>query len=155
MRILNILHGKKYLAIAIASFVGLLLVYIGTQLWAVGGVQNLGVWFQVIPKINLALLVISSALFGVLVSLQIYNFRTKTCSIRSKAIGTSTGGAAAIMTLLVPSCPACLSLATIILPAAGAISAGQFLVKYNTLLLLLGIGLLMFALVLLGAFKRA
>ena len=103
----------------LSSF-GMAVVYIVIQAWAIGGHQNLDIWFSVIPKVNLALIVLFSLLFGLLLTLQIDVFKKKTCSIGSKTAGASGGVFGTALAFIVPACPACVSIATIILPAATA-----------------------------------
>lgn len=144
---------KKNLAIAaLASFV-MAAVYIVIQAWAIGGRQNLDVWFSVIPKINLALIVLFSLLFGVLLALQIDIFKSKTCGIGGKTASASGGVFGTALAFLVPACPACVSFAALILPAATAASFAQILIENSSYLLLLSIALMLFGMMFLGGFK--
>jgi len=104
-------------------------VYLLLQVQAIGGFQNLDVWFEVIPKTNLFLLIITSLLFGLLLSLQIHNYKHTSCSITHKTVSASSGGIGALVAFLVPACPACLSVVALLLPAATAISLITFLVE--------------------------
>jgi hypothetical protein len=153
-KIFRILQNKKYLAIMVVSSLAVSVLFPIIQSLANGGLQNLDLWFEVIPPINLILLIVFSLLFGMLLALQIYNLKIKTCSTNKKATSASSSGIGAFIAMVVPACPACISLATFFLPAATAISFGYFVVKFDVLLLLFSISLLVLGLFLLGGFKK-
>ena len=138
----------------IISSVFMIIFFPVAQSLATGGLQNLDLWFRVIPKVNLFLLGVYSILFGALLSLQIYNFKSKECDIEQKVAGASTTGVSAVIASLVPACPACLSWVSLLLPASFGLTATIFMIKYNGLILLGSIILLLAAMYLLGGFKR-
>lgn len=154
MRITNIIQDKKYLALMIFSSLFMFVFFPVMQSIATGGLQNIDLWFTVIPKINLVLLFIYSVLFGFLLTLQIYYFKTKTCSVNKKIASASSGGIGAFIASVVPACPACFSWVTFLLPASVGISTGQLLIKYSTWLLVFSIGLVLLGLLLLGGFDN-
>jgi len=153
MKIFKILRIRKYLVIAISSSLAMLTFYPLIQTLATGGLQNLDLWFSVIPKTNLIIVFIFSILFGLLLTLQIYNFSLKTCSVKAKSASASSGGIGAFLGILVPACPACISIATFILPAAVGIQFVQTIVKFNTIILLISIVLMILGILILGGFK--
>ncbi len=154
MRVLNILKNKRYLALAIVSGLIMVIVFPLLQVQATGGLQNLDLWFEVIPPLNLALVVVFSVLFGLLLSFQVYNFKSKICSVQKKAASATGGGFAAFLGILVPACPACISIVTLILPVSLGISVAGFFMKYSSLLLSGSIALLLLGIYLLGGFKK-
>lgn len=154
MRLLNVLKNRKYLTLAIISGLIMLIIFPLLQVQASGGLQNLDLWFEVIPPLNLALVFVFSVLFGLFLSFQIFNLRSKICSVQKRATSATGGGFAAFLGILVPACPACISIVTLILPAALGISVAGFFVKYSSLLLSGSIALLLFGIYLLGGFKK-
>ena len=151
MNLFRIFSNKRYLALFLFTSVIMFAIYVLLQVWATGGLQNLGFWFSIIPKLNLSLLIVASILFGLLFTLQLYHFDNKTCSIPNKSFSVFSGGIGGFLALLVPSCPACISLATLILPT----SIGISIVKFNTWILILSICLLVLGLYLLNGFKKS
>ena len=155
VKIFNILKIKKYLWIMIVSTLIILIILPALQVLATGGIQNLDLWFKVISPINFLLIIIFSFAFGLVVSLQIYNFQDKTCSIEKKTGGVSSFSIGTFLAVLVPACPACLSLASLFLPAALGISVGAFFTRFSSLFLLLSIALMILGMLLLGCFKKS
>ena len=154
MKTFKILRNKKDFIIAISSSLFMLILYPILQTLATGGLKNLDLWFAIIPKINLLMVIIFSILFGLLLTLQIHNFNLKTCSLKSKSISASSGSIGAFLGILVPACPACISIATLILPAAVGIQFVQVIVKFNTIILLASIILMILGILILGGFKN-
>lgn len=150
---LHILKNKLYLTIFLISSLFMLILYPVLQTLATGSIHNIDLWFKLSPKQNLLLLILFSILFGLLLTMQIYNLKDKTCSIKHKTASASTGSIGAIIAFLVPACPACLSLASLIIPAALALPFVQFVTKFNTQLLILSILLTLIGIYLLGGFK--
>ncbi len=146
-------HGRD-LATIIFSSSFIFLVYILLQTLSIGGLQNLDVWFEVIPKLNLTLLIITSLLFGILLTLQIHTFRHHACSLKHKSISTTSGGIGALIAFIIPACPACLPLIAFILPAATALSFAQFLIENSDFFLIISIILMLFGVYVLGGFKQ-
>lgn len=153
MKILKILKNKNYLLLAISSSLFMMVIYPLLQAYATGGLQNLDLWLKVIPKLNLVLVLIFSILFALLLTLQIYNLKTKVCSIKNKTASASIGTFGTILAFLAPACPACLSIASLLIPAAFSLSIIQFLVKFNTIVLIASNILMLLGLLLLGGFK--
>ncbi len=147
MKIIEVLKIRKYFLIAISSSAIFAAIYLYTQV--LGIVQNLDIWFSIVPGINIVLFVTISLLFGVTLSFQIYIWKQpKVCSVNKTAIGT--GSAATFAGFLVAQCPACASLGALFLPS----SVFLIFVKYSTLINLISIGLLLFTLNYLGAFRK-
>ena len=154
MRILNVLKNKKYLWLAIISGLVTLVVFPLLQVQASGGLQNLDLWFSVIPLSILILVVVFSLLFGIFLSFQIFNLKSKVCDARQKVTSATGGGFAAMLGVLVPACPACVSIITLFLPASIGISVAGFFLQYSTYLLSGSIMLLLGGIYLLGGFKK-
>lgn len=153
MKIFQIIKNKKYAATAFFSALAMLITYPLIQTLAVG-VNNLDVWIADTKPINLILYVIFSIVFGIFFAIQIFNLKQKTCSIGEKITSATSGSIASLVAILVPQCPACVSLVTLFLPASSALVLGGFFVKYNTLLISTSILLLILGIYLLGGFKR-
>lgn len=154
IKILRMLNHGKDLATALFSASLIFLVYVLLQAFAVGGLQNLDLWFEILPKSNLVLLLITSFLFGVLLTLQIHTFRHHACSLKHHSISTTSSGLGALIAFIIPACPACIPLIAFILPAATALSLVTFLVKFNTELLIFSSLLMLFGIYLLGGLKE-
>ena len=153
MKILQILKDKKYKAIAFFSSLVMLVAYPLIQTLAVG-VNNLDVWFAATKPLNLVLYILFSIIFGIFIALQIFNLRQKTCTIGEKSTSVASGGVASILAILVPQCPACISIVTLLLPASSALALGGFFVKYNSLLISVSISLLLLGIYLIGGFRK-
>jgi len=150
MKLIEILKIRKYGIISLASAVAMLLVYPYLQVALNGGIYNYFFWFEVIVSesvLNLILYVIFSALFGMVVGLNAYNWKNRTCSLKGSAGTSGLGGMLAIFT---SQCSACLSLASLVLPtvAVGALTL------YNTAFNFLSISILVIAIYLLGGFRK-
>ncbi|MEK6941241.1 MAG: hypothetical protein AABW85_00060 [archaeon] len=135
--------------LAFFSSILMLAVYVYTQL--LGIIENLDVWIATITWLNGILLLIFITLFGVTFSYQVFLWRQpKTCSLNKKFSGAGASGIGTFGLFFVSQCPACASLGTLLLP----ISVAGFLSEFSWLLNLLSIGLLLFTLNYLGAFKK-
>jgi hypothetical protein len=149
MKIMKILKIREYLLIAIISSLAIGLFYPYLQVVLNGGFYNYFFWFEAILNesiLNFILYLAFSALFGVVVSLSVYNWKNKTCSIKGSV---GSGGFGSLLALFTSQCSACLSLASLILP----ISAVGALTIYNTVFNFISVGLLVIAVHLLGGFK--
>ncbi|MBI4918380.1 hypothetical protein HY837_00490 [archaeon] len=154
IKLLKMLNHGRDLATIVFSASVIFLVYLLLQTFSIGGMQNLDVWFEVIPKLNLSLLVVTSFLFGILLTLQIHTFRHHACSLKHQTISTTSGGIGTLIAFIVPACPACLPLVAFILPAATALSFAQFMVENSDFFLVLSIIMMIFGIYLLGGFKE-
>jgi hypothetical protein len=149
MKITEVLKMKRYLALAIMSSAVMSLIYIYTQV--LGIVENIDLWLTVIPWYNAALFIIFAALFGITFAYQVYLWKQpKVCAIGTKAKGFGTSGIGSIGLFFVAQCPACASLGALFLP----ISVSVVFTKFSWLITLASIGLLLFTLNYLGAFKK-
>ena len=148
MKLVEVLKKPKYFALSIVSTILMVIIYIYTQV--LGIIENIDIWFAVLPWYNAILFSVFAILFGITLSFQVYNwFQPKICSIEKK-VGSAGGSGAGTMGLfLVAQCPACASLGTLFLPVSvlGAIT------EFSWLINLFSIGLLLFILNYLGAFK--
>lgn len=142
------LSVPKYLAVAVVASLGMAGIYIYTQV--LGIVENLDLWFTVIPWYNAVLFAVFAALFGITLAFQVRVWTgPKSCSLGSKgSVGVSSGGTFAVF--LVAQCPACASIGALFLP----LSAMAFLTSFSWLINLVGIGLLMFTINYLGGFRK-
>jgi hypothetical protein len=150
MKVIQVLKKKKYGLIALVGTILMLIVYPFLQVLLNGGFHNYFFWFELILKeapLNFVLYIIFSGLFGVVTSLNIYNWKHRTCDIKGSA---GTGGIGTILAIFTSQCSACFSLATVFLPTV-AVGA---LVVYNTLFNLISVGLMVVAIHLLGGFKK-
>ena len=145
----NVILQPRYAALSILLMGGMLGFYIYTQV--IGNVNNVDVWVANLQWQRALLLGLFTILFGLTTSYQIHLWLgPKTCSIQKKAKGTGVSGLSTIGIFLVAQCPACASLGVFFLP----LSAVTFLGEYAEWLNILSIGLLLFTLHYLGAFKR-
>lgn len=149
MKLFEVLKKPKYLALAVISAIIVSVIYIYTQV--LGNIHNVDVWFATIPFYNAVLFSVFAVLFGVTFSFQVFNwFAPKTCSLNKKAGSAGTSGIGTAGLFLVAQCPACASLGSLFLP----ISAISFITEFSWLINLFSIGLLLFTLNYLGAFKK-
>ncbi len=155
VKILKVLRKRNYTLLALFSSITVLLIYPAIQVYTTGGLQNYNVWFEAIPIFNLTVFILFGILFGPLLALQIYNRKNATCSLEKRRIGASSGGVGALIAFFVPACPACLSIATFILPTASALSFTQFISKYGVYLLIVSVGLMILGIYLQDGFKQA
>jgi uncharacterized membrane protein YqaE (UPF0057 family) len=150
MKILSVLRIKNYKLIAIFAAIAMALVYPYLQVALNGGFFNYFFWFEVLLQesiLNAVLYLAFSVLFGLVVSLSIYNWKNRTCSIKG---GVGSGGAASLLGIFTSQCSACLSLASLFLP----ITAVGALAVYNTVFNFISIGVLLLSLYMMGGFKK-
>ena len=140
------LRTPRYLLFSIISAVVMGVVYVVTQVIFI--VQNIDIWFSVISPLNLILFLLFSSLFGITLSYQIWvRKQPQVCNMKK---GASMSGGSTFFTFLVVQCPACASIGALFLP----VSVLGFFTQYSTLITLITIGLLVFTLRYLGAFKK-
>lgn len=148
MKLVEVLKKPKYLALSIVSTIIMTIIYIYTQV--LGIIQNIDIWFEVLPWYNAILFSIFAILFGITFSFQVYNwFQPKICSIQKKINSAGGSGAGTTGLFLVAQCPACASLGALFLP----VSVIGIFTEFSWLINLFSIGLLLFVLNYLGAFK--
>lgn len=143
----DVLRTRKYAAIAVLSAAAFFAIYVYSQVLFIA--ENLDVWFASVPRANLVLSLLFAALFGATLSYQVYlRGQPKTCSLKKSGsvFGTST-----FIGMLVAQCPACASLGALFLPAG----AFAFVSSNSTLINFVSIGLMLFALNYLGAFRKS
>ncbi len=149
MKLLEVLKKHSYLALAVSSSIIFAIIYVYTQL--LGIIENFGVWLATIPPENGFLFIVFSVLFGITLSFQVYNWgQPKTCALNKKVKGAGSSGIGIFAFFFVSQCPACASLGAIFLP----LSVSVFLTQYSLLITLISIGLLLFTLNYLGAFRE-
>lgn len=150
MRLIEALKLRKYAAISVISTIVFTLVYIYTQV--LGIVQNIDLWFTVIPWYNAILFITFAILFGVTLSFQIYiRKQPKVCTADNKIKGAGISSSATFLGFLVAQCPACASIGALFLPASIIVG---FFTRFSALINIISIGLLLFTLNYLGAFKK-
>lgn len=150
MKFVSILRDRKYLTIFLVSAFAMALAYPYLQVALNGGFYNYFFWFEVLLSesfINAVFYVAFSALFGVVVSLSIYNWENRTCNLKR---GLGSGGFASILGIFTSQCSACLSLASLFLPtvAVGALTA------YNKVFNAISVAMLIISIYLMGGFKN-
>lgn len=144
----GVLSQPRYAVLSILLMGAMLAFYVYTQV--LGNLNNVDVWVANLQWPRALLLGVFTILFGLATSYQIHLWvGPKTCSIQKKAKGTSVSGLSTIGIFLVAQCPACASLGVFFLP----LSAVTFLGEHAEWLNILSIGLLLFTLNYLGAFK--
>ena len=151
MRILNALKYKKSLIVGIISTVVIFLILPIIQ---TAFLQNsIKSWILTLLKspLNTSLYVIFSLLFGLLISLQVYNLQhPKLCKDCNTKKGVSTGYFGAFGGFLVGVCPACIGLLGIILPLGTSLT----LTYYGWAFMLGAVAIMVFSLYSLGGFKK-
>ena len=149
MKLIKVLKKPKYLALAAVSAIIMAALYIYTQV--LGIIENIDIWFSILPLHSAILFSVFLILFGITFSFQVYTwFQPKTCSIGRKVGGAGSSGAGTAGLFLIAQCPACASLGALFLP----VSVLGFLAQYGWLITFFTIGLLLFTLNYLGAFKK-
>lgn len=150
MKFIEVLKNKKYGMIATVSAIAMVIIYPYTQVALNGGFYNYFFWFEVLLMesiLNTIFYITFSILFGVVISLSLYNWQHKTCSVKGSV---SSGGFASVLGIATSQCSACLSLASLFLP----ISAVGLLTQFNWVFNIISIGILLFSIRLMGGFKR-
>ena len=147
MKIIDVLKQRTYFLIALAGTVFMLLFYPFVQTIFVA--QNIDLWFQALPPLNLFLFLAFSGLFGGFLSFQIFMLSSpKVCPIKKK--GTAGGALGTAFGFLIGVCPSCVGFAGLFFPVA--ITAA--LVVFSPLLFLVSIGMILLAIRLNGGFKK-
>ncbi len=149
MKVIEVLKKPAYFILALFSSILMLAIYVYAQL--LGIVENLDVWIATITWLNGILLLIFIALFGITFSYQFFLWmQPKTCSLNKKFSGAGISGIGSFGLFFVSQCPACASLGTLLLP----LSVAGFFAEFSWLINLFSIGLILFTLNYLGAFKN-
>lgn len=149
MKIFSILREPRYLAVAVVSSIGMLTLYVYSQV--LGAVNNLDLWITVMPWYNKILLSVFVILFGMAAAYQVYVWRQpKSCSISAKGGTVGVNSAGTFGVFLVSQCPACSSIAALFLP----FSATLLIATYGWLINLAGIVMILFTVNYLGGFKK-
>lgn len=149
MQLFRMFQQRRYLLIAIGISVVVFVLYPAIQVFP-RVFYNYFFWFSLLTPVRWVLYVSYGVLFGVTLSFFLYTRRTKTCAVSRQVRSGFSGVLGAFLGLVVPACPACLSLASLFLP----VSAFSFIVARSAQLLGLSILLLLVSLWVLGAFKR-
>ena len=150
MKLISIIKIREYGLIAIFSAAAMALIYPYLQVALNGGFFNYFFWFETLLQesvLNLFAYLSFSALFGIVLSLGIYNWRNKTCGIKNSM---GSGGFGSLLGIFTSQCSACLSLASLFLPTA-AVAA---LTVYNTFFNFISIAILLLAIHLMGGFRE-
>ncbi len=143
MRIITANRQPKYLLITVLATLAMLIVYPAIQ-----SLGQVAIWFAVIEPANLAVYVIFSILFGLLVSLQVYTKReAKACPVGKSAGFGSVGTLAGFF---IAQCPTCALLLSLFLPFPAILLVSQ----YNLALTLGSMALLLLGIHLLGGFRK-
>lgn len=149
MKLFNVFKKPFYLFLSVIAMIAIFVLYVYAQVIFI--VQNVGVWLENVPLLNLVVVIIFSVLFGITFSYQFFLWRQpRSCSVGKKVSGAGTSSAGTIGLFLVAQCPACASLGALFLP----LSAITFIGYFGWLINLVGVGLLLFTLHYLGAFKK-
>ena len=148
MKLIKMITNLKYLFLFIILSTLMFSVYSYVQI--LGILENFVFWLSVTSPLYTISLIVFSILFGLTISFQIYvRKETKVCKV-DKVKGASASGIGAIGFIFVSSCPACATLGLIFIP----VSFVSVITQFNWLLNLISIGLLLFTLYYLGAFKN-
>jgi len=149
MKIIQVMKQPKYILIALVSALIMTSVYIYSQV--LGIVQNIDLWFEIIPWYNALLFTAFAVLFGIAFAFQVYIWRQpKVCGVSKKMTSTGASSGTTFGMFMVAQCPACASLGTLFLP----VGVMGMLVQFSWLINLAGIGLLLFSINYLGGFKK-
>ncbi|RME18036.1 MAG: hypothetical protein D6797_01230 [Bdellovibrio sp.] len=149
MKLIEVLKKPKYMLLAVVSALALLAIYAYFQ--NLGIVENIPFWFSIMPWYNLISLVAFLAIFGVLVAYQVHVFfNNKSCKLGKKARGVGFSSIAGGGVFFVAQCPACISLATLLLPA----SIAPLFITNGWAINLISIGIAVYAIHYLGGFEK-
>src|SRR3989304_3525652 len=129
MKIIEVLKIPRYFYIALASMLIFSAVYIYSQV--LGIIQNIDLWFAVLPWYNAVFFLTFVVLFGAAIGYQFYlRDQPKVCSASQKRKGAAARSGGMFGIFMVGQCPACASIATLLLPA----SAVGFLAEIGPIL---------------------
>ncbi len=151
MRLFKALKVRKYFLVAVLSIlvIGLFLPLVQTGF----DYNNILAWYLALVErpYNTVLYISFSILFGMLVSLQLYNKEIcKTCNVKMEnKKGTSVGAAGSILGFAIGVCPACIGLIGLFVPLTISIT----LTNYSWMFLMVAIIILLFAIYKMGGFK--
>ena len=149
MKIFEVLGIKKYLAIFIISTAFMFFFYSFVQV--LGIIQNIDLFFINLPPLNFVLFLIFTILFGMNLSLFVYNRSRKVCEYnKKKVLGSSSLGT--FFSFFVGVCPACTGFAVLLgIP----LSLTTFLIQFNILFFSIIIGVLLLSIYLSDGFKKS
>ena len=151
MRIINALKYKKSL---ISGTIAVLIVALVIPIIQTGFFQNnFKLWFSTMIKnpLNSLLYIIFSLVFGLMISLQVFNLKhPKLCKDCDAKKGVRTGISGGVVGLLIGICPACIGLIGFVFPLGVSLT----LTYYGKLFILLAIIIMTLSIYLLGGFKK-
>jgi len=152
MRIVSVVKNKRYLGIAVLSALGIGLFLPLAQTGFKP--DNILAWYLTLADrpLNTGLYIVFSSLFGLLVSLQLYNKHIcKTCNIKmDNKKATSFGGLGAFFGFALGVCPACIGLIGLLLPLTVSIT----LTNYSWLFMGIAIAIMLASLKFLGGLDK-
>jgi hypothetical protein len=149
MKLIDMLKKPIYFGLFLVLSILMFFVYSYVQI--IGIIENFFFWLGVSPPLYIVSLVLFSLLFGLAVSFQIFiRKETKVCKTSKGIKGAGASGVGTIGFIFVSSCPACATLGLVFIP----VSFVSVIAQYNWLINLVSIGLLLFTLNYLGAFKN-
>ncbi len=141
IKLLMVLERKNYFILCVLLTISMAILYPYIQ-----SLGNLEEWFMTITPPNFILYIVFSVLFGVAMTLQIYNIKEiKMCQLRT----VESSIASVVAEFFVVQCPVCISFLTLFLPA----TAIALLTLYNVYISLFAVVLLIVTIYLLGGFK--
>ena len=149
MKILELVHDKKYLFLAVFFSVFMAFLYPFVQVLP-QGLNNFWFWFTILTPVSFILYIIYSLLFGITFSFIILGYRHKICSVSKSSGAKFSGTLGTAITIILPQCGACISLAAIFLP----LSVVSLFLRYKIEVMAVSIALLVFSLWISGAFNK-
>lgn len=140
MKLSQMFQDFRYTFLTLFLTLTMLVLYPVFQVLPQGGLYNFWFLFTILTPVRWALYIIYSLFFGLTLTFFIWRFRTKTCYPSEQVRSGLSGFAGAVLGFIIPSCPACLSLASLLLPlsAFSALAANSTGIMAGSVVLLLG-----------------
>lgn len=155
-QIILMLKDRKYLLLSFCFSILILILYPLFQILPLT-LQNpdnfwfsLKNWFSLLTPLKWFLYFLYGILFSLTISFFVWQRKKRICPRSTITKSGFLGGFGATLGTILPFCPACFSLAGLLLP----LSTLLLLIKYSNLVMLGSIVLLFFSLWLLGAFQK-
>lgn len=149
MLVFTALKDRKYLILGVLFAVFIMGLYAFLQVLP-QGLNNFWFWFSILTPVGWVLYLLYGIVFGLTLSFFIWQRNKKVYPVRKMARGGILGTLGSFLGVTAPVCTGCLPWVALLFPTSFISS----LLKYNYLIMVMSIALLLFALWLLGGFSK-
>jgi hypothetical protein len=146
---LKMLQNIKYLGLSLLFTILILFLYSTLQVLP-QGLNNFWFWFTILTPFGWLLYLLYGIFFGITLSFLIWQKDQKFYPARHLSKGGFLGALGSLLGTTAPVCAGCLPWVVLLFPTSFA----SVIVRYNSLVMVFSIALILFALWFLGGFKK-